>query len=171
MLSERGFLVIDADTEAKTMMSTDTTVQTQLSRHFGPDIFQENQLSFSRLGEKAFESPDQLNALNSLVHPSLIALLDRRLQSVSQPLILDAALIPLWHIEHWFDILLWIRARPEKRFERLTEKTHLSENRIIHRMELQESILSEPTTQKWHKIQNEGTKEDLASQLSFITCG
>jgi dephospho-CoA kinase len=69
------------------------------------------------------------------VHPRLITLLDEKLYGAENTLcILDAALIPLWQIEKWFDILIWVRSGFDIRLKRLVSKKTLPEDIFIKRM-------------------------------------
>jgi dephospho-CoA kinase len=160
-------VVIDADLEAKTLMTTDRAVMEQLEQAFGGSIIRKNSISFTELGRIAFGSREKLIRLNAIVHPPLVrrlcALLDARSEKRT---ILDAAVLPLWKIEPWFDACLWIHAPFEMRLERLKQaRSDLDEPALRQRMRLQEECLPAPRNPPWRKILNDGSEKDLAEAL------
>ncbi len=75
--------------------------------------------------------------------------------------ILDAALIPHWGIESWFDVLCWVESPFEQRLARLKARSSLAEEEIRKRMCMQQELFSEPSGNAWVRIPNEGTPEEL----------
>jgi dephospho-CoA kinase len=158
--------IIDADAEAKRLMQSDEGIKNKLVETFGPSVISRNAMVFQALGEAAFSSAENLRTLNTIVHPALVKRLkERTFLNADARLIFDAALIPLWHIEKWFDVLIWIRASFEKRYERLKNKTGLPAETILTRMELQQALFEEPKQPPWNIIENHGTREELECKL------
>jgi dephospho-CoA kinase len=141
-----GAYIIDADAEAKLLMSRDYQIQDELRNAFGDAATHP-----TLLGQAAFQSTDSLKTLNRIVHPPLIQHIKRLISDCQAPsCILDAALTPLWGIEPWFDKCVWINTPFDVRFERLKAKRgDISEEEIIRRMKLQEEIMPEPDFRKW----------------------
>lgn len=159
-------LIIDADAEAKLLIQNDKAIKTKLVETFGAAIISRDVIIIPALGEAAFKSMENLKALNGIVHPALVKRLEERaFSNVGRRLIFDAALIPLWHIEKWFDVLVWIRASFEKRYERLKNKTGLPAETIKTRMELQQALFDEPKRAPWNIIVNQGSPEELKIKL------
>ena len=77
---------------------------------------------------------------------------------------LDAALIPLWNIDSWFDFKLGgIR---QIRMNRILKKNpNIKEAQLIKRMDIQESIFSPPSPWKWSYISNEDSVESLGQKV------
>jgi dephospho-CoA kinase len=175
LLAERAApaLIIDADREAKTLMATDRAIRHKLIEAFGTSIIEKDQkVSFRTLGRIVFCSKKKLLRLNAIVHPPLVQRLRELLrQQVAGCCILDAAVLPLWKIESWFDACLWIHAAPGKRLERLHRmRSDLDERQLRDRMRMQEQTLPVPERSPWRRVVNEGSIESLADTLDRIVC-
>jgi dephospho-CoA kinase len=161
--------IVDADAEAKLLMQGNEVIKRNLVETFGPAIISAGALVFAELGEAAFGSAENLNALNGIVHPALVKALEEKVFVKGGPcIVFDAALIPLWHIEKWFDVLVWVRAPFDKRYERLKNKTNLPAAKLVARMELQQALFDEPIKAPWNIIENHGTLEDL--KIKSLSC-
>lgn len=65
-----GVPVYDADSRAKTLMTTDGILVSQIKKEFGVLSFRaDGSLNREYLAENVFSNPDKLKVLNSLVHP------------------------------------------------------------------------------------------------------
>lgn len=65
-----GVPVYDADSRAKTLMTTDGILVSQIKKEFGVLSFRaDGSLDREYLAENVFSNPDKLKVLNSLVHP------------------------------------------------------------------------------------------------------
>jgi dephospho-CoA kinase len=170
MLAEQGSCFINADKEAKALMQQDDTIKRSLEERFGNDVVEGGNISSQLLGERAFRSMDDLKLLNSIVHPELIRKLRELVFSSDCPVcILDAALVPLWHIEPWFDIRIWIEASFETRLQRIIDRTGLDEAVARNRMHLQEQLVPRPSKKLWNIIVNEHENiETLRADLEAI---
>jgi dephospho-CoA kinase len=149
-----GALVIDADAEAKSMMAQSREVQDGLRRAFGDSVVGGEGLRFDVLGHLAFESAESLRKLNAVTHPPLIGYMERLVRSCEKPLcVLDAALIPLFGIEPWFDLCVWVEAPFDVRYRRLIAKlAGMDKAELTRRMRLQEEIMPAPEAGRWVKI-------------------
>jgi dephospho-CoA kinase len=166
-----GGLIIDADLEAKALMTEDQTIRHQLAAAFGESIIGKDGLSFGTLGRIVFGSKEKLLRLNAIVHPALV----RRLRSMllqehgEDSRIFDAALLPLWNIESLFDTCIWVHARFETRLERLQRtRTDLSEQALRDRMRMQEESLPAPVGMPWKQVDNNGDFEQLTGRLAAL---
>jgi len=157
-LKEFDPVIIDADAEAKSLMGESAELKSHLTRSFGSDILIGERIDFPVLGHRAFASRERLTALNRIVHPPLVQKLRQAVGRCGRPLcILDAALIPLWDIEDWFNVLLWIRAPYAVRLSRLKGSVSLSEEELTRRMDLQESMMPPPSSPPWSVVSNDGS--------------
>lgn len=166
-LSSRDIPIIDADKEAKRFMQSTSSIKENLIGAFGPTVVKQGFISFPILGAIVFNSLKNLQTLNTIVHPSLVKKLKELVFSQPTPcVILDAALIPLWKIEEWFDLLIWVHASFKKRYERLRGKSALFHADLMRRIDLQQAIIDEPKGPPWKIISNEGTPDDLKLQIA-----
>jgi dephospho-CoA kinase len=164
-----GMMVVDADAEAKVLMENDGRVKNELAIAFGPTIARKGVIDFKVLGNIAFSSSSEMEKLNRIVHSRLVRRLQDLICSSPNNCILDAALIPLWGIEAWFDSCIWVVASRSKRIERVQERTGLPEDRVRQRMTMQEALMAEPKGRSWTFIYNEGSRDELSALLD--ACG
>ncbi len=165
--------IIDADMEAKRLMRADPSIKKKLADAFGTPFVHEGIIDFPKLGAFVFNNPKHLLALNRIVHPTLVAKLKELVFSGAECSICDAALIPLWGVEAWFDATVWVRASFEKRYERLSDKSSIAREELVARMHLQQTLFEEPEAGPWAVIENDGTLDDLRKRtVSFLkhTC-
>jgi len=84
---ERGAEVVDADALSRDLLDADRELRRQLAIEFGEQVLEPSAsadvgaLRRAELARLAFASPERTRALNRLVHPPLIALLERRLDA------------------------------------------------------------------------------------------
>lgn len=160
--SQKGGAVFDADQIAKGTMNKSPDIKTKLAKEFGQTVLTNNEIQFPVLGKRCFSSQSKLVSLNTIVHPELIEHLRDLLQNTKHKVgILDAALIPLWHIENWFDILFWIQASKETRLKRLSQKVTIPLAELQKRMNLQEALFKEPSEKEWTILTNEGSVDEF----------
>lgn len=166
LLCTRDCVVIDADSEAKGLMSHSAAIQGQLATAFGGDVVAGTGLDFGALGRRAFESRGSLERLNGIVHPPLLEHLAGLMGArVEGSCILDAALIPYWGIEHWFDRVVWVSCPDGVRKRRIEQKASLDRGAIEQRMVLQEELMPAPRGEPWIRIDNKGSREELRAAL------
>lgn len=166
LLSRVGGAVLDVDAAGKQLIRSDESLQELLLQAFGRDIMRNGIISFGTLGKRVFASRDSLDRLNHIVRRPLVERLrrDYSLMTVS-PAIMDAALIPYWNIEEWFDALVWVAAPAEVRAPRVAAELALSEDDVRTRMAVQEELFPEPGGPKWETVSNAGTPSEFHDRL------
>jgi dephospho-CoA kinase len=166
-LSAGGAMVIDVDSVAKQLMCRDDEIRMKIARTFGSDIVGDAAIDFARLGGRAYVTLDTIEQLNRIVHPLLLHELARRREACEgHACIFDAALIPYWHIESWFDTCIWVEASADVRFRRLEKKLSLDTDALKKRMDLQQALFEKPRGAPWREVRNEGPLSDLESRLN-----
>ena len=109
LIAGRGITLIDADNEAKIVMQRDSAIRKQLILTFGNDVVANDTVRSDLLGERAFRSAEDLAALNAIVHPAIVAHLEKLIDNCDTgKCILDAALIPMWNVSNRFDFCIWV---------------------------------------------------------------
>jgi dephospho-CoA kinase len=162
-----SLLNVNADELAKSLMLQSTEIKLELKKTFGEKACTDTSVDFAFLGSIVFNSSSALKQLNAIVHPPLLQHLHELITGSFDPLIrfvlLDAALIPLWHIESWFDLLIWVDAPSELRLRRLVERSKgaLSKENVMKRMTEQESLFRKSSGYEWIDILNNGSGDDL----------
>lgn len=172
-LEKWGCKVINADTQAKEVISKNKQLQHDLKKVFGNDIFfKDNTLNAKRLAELAFDDELQTRKLNQLVHPrmveSLIEEMERARFSGKYPMIvIDAALIFEISIERNFDYIITVNASVRLRQQRVFQRDNISRKQFNDRVSKQ--LLLEDKV-KWsdYVIDNKGTVEELEKDTRKI---
>jgi dephospho-CoA kinase len=158
---------IDADAEAKRLMDGNAAIRDAIAREFGAETVVDGRISFPILGPMAFSSPKSLDRLNRIVHPPLLAHLGARLQACGpEGAVLDAALITLWCVEKWFDLVVWVDAPADTRCARVVARTGLSAPEVRERMARQEALVPQPADSRWRRVVNNGTVEELQREVA-----
>lgn len=175
LLSKENTILIDADSQAKWLMENDLSIKNALFMQFGDVIKENDAIDFKKLGEIVFSSLVDLQKLNKIVHPPLVAHLNSLIVKKTydnniQQIILDAALIPLWQIENWFDCLLWIESPHKIRLSRLVKKYlgKIGIDELERRMKLQEALFTPPDIYNWSFIRNSGEIDDMVCDFKKL---
>jgi dephospho-CoA kinase len=171
LLAHHAGAVINADREAKSLMQESPRIRNRLVEAFGTGVVERREIRFDLLGQAAFASEATLLRLNMIVHPPLVKILEKRIsESHNRLVILDAALLPLWHLESLFDVCLWVHAPFQTRLRRiLAGRPDLNTAITKGRMRLQERMLPEPTkASSWIDIDNSKNLLHLAAELAIF---
>lgn len=169
--ADAGAMLINADLEAKALMESDQQILQELKTEFGNFIVENGKISYSRLGMIVFGSVEPLLKLNSITHPPLLKRLKKLLSNEDyETVVLDAALIPLWNIDSWFDFRIWVEASRQIRINRILKKNpSFGKEQLLKRMDIQESTFSPPSPQRWSYISNDDSVELLGQKVfSFL---
>jgi dephospho-CoA kinase len=78
----RGLPVLDADTLAREVVAPGSEGLSAVLREFGSDLLEGGVLNRKELGRRAFGHKDQLQRLESITHPRIEALRQRRLSEL-----------------------------------------------------------------------------------------
>jgi dephospho-CoA kinase len=167
LLAKNGFAVIDADREAKKAMQESDTVKKALAARFGIEVIAGQVIDSRLLGERVFANAGELADFNAIVHPPVLRYLNNLVFDCRRngDVALDAALIPLWRNEAWFDALIWVAAPRAVRLARLCARPGTDQAAAARRMQLQEALFTEPEEPPWCRIDNAGTQESFSTAV------
>lgn len=123
-MTEWGAANIEVDQIGHKMLSVPAVVQ-RLTAAFGLDIrLPDGGVDRKRLGRLAFASPESMATLNAIMHPPMIDEVERQIaiETVNgTPLIaLNAALLYRMHLDTLCERIIYVRATPDVRLDRLT---------------------------------------------------
>lgn len=124
---ERGAFVIDADRLGAEAVERGRPALAELVARFGPRMLREDGgLDRGRMARIAFNDPEALAALNSIVHPEILRRVDQLLAEAEAAgvdmAVVDAALIYEFGLEKKLDCVVLVDAPLEVRRERVLEK-------------------------------------------------
>jgi dephospho-CoA kinase len=169
-LISQGFPVFFADEIAKSLMTTDPLLVSQIIDNFGSESYLDGKLNTSYLGQKVFSSPELVQKLNSIVHPVVVLnstrIMDEALKK-NDIVFYEAALLLEAGMVNRFDYILLITAEEERRVDRALERGGISEDEIRRRIKSQ--ISEEEKINKSHfVIENNSSVETLHTNLLIL---
>ena len=139
-LRESGVPVVDADAISHALTAPGGPALPMLREAFGEDIFDGDILNRRALGQLVFSSPDRLSQLNGILHPMIIAEVQKRLEALSAAHPLVAGDVPLLYecgMERLFDAVLVVSVPRETQISRIMERDHLSVEEACRRIDAQ----------------------------------
>ncbi|NOZ76038.1 MAG: dephospho-CoA kinase [FCB group bacterium] len=170
IMAELGAFIFDADKEAKRILETNETVQSELIAEFGTDIMSPDEsIDRRKLARVSFQDEDHQLRLNAVIHPYIFEEIDRQFEKISSqsdyPLfVVDGALIFESGLDQHLDYILVISSTIKHRIERALKRGTLTREEIIKRMDLQWT-----DEDKIHSadfvIHNNSTEENLKEQI------
>lgn len=173
ILLDLGAYVIDADRVAKQVLTKGSEALSELAGYFGAEIISEQgEPDTAKIAEIAFGNREMTEILNKVTHKYILEEIARRLEALKEQgenyiVVLDVP-IP---VEHGFlDVVdeVWVvTADKEKRIQRVMERSSLSYDDVIKRMDMQpddsyyKSLADEI-------IENDGSVEELEKKIAVL---
>jgi len=135
-----GAKLIDCDGIGREVVENDQKILYRLALEFGESILTPaKKLDRRQLGRLAFSDPERTKTLNAIVHPALLAELDRRLAAAREQghnAVVDAALLIYWNYQSKMDFTVLVSSHTTIRIRRLLDRG-LSREEIRQRMKSQ----------------------------------
>ena len=131
-----GIPIYDADARAKWLLTHDEELIKQVKQHFGENVYlsaNDNQLDKKFLSDRIFKNPNQLDLLNSLVHPKVMDDHEKWQKSnIHHPYIIkEAALLYESGSYKYLDKIITVYAPVPLRIERILKRDpHRTESDI-----------------------------------------
>jgi dephospho-CoA kinase len=132
LLSERGATIIDADILARRAVERGTAAYDKIVQHWGSAVLgPDGLLDRAALRRAVFHDPDQLEALNAIVHPEVerqrVSLVAEAKKRGDRIVVCDIPLLFERHLVDKFDRVILVDAPRELRLERLVQERQLPE--------------------------------------------
>ena len=133
-----GIPVYYADTAAKEIMHTDDELKAKVQEHFGADIYKNGVLDRAALGKIVFNDKEQLELLNSLVHPATIRHSEEWASRQTAPYVLkEAALLFESGSSQSLDRIIGVFAPQPLRLLRVMKRDNATREEVLARMNKQ----------------------------------
>ena len=137
---ERGIPVYDTDAAAKSLMQEDDALMSAIAARFGEECYRDGVLNRAYLAQQLFSDDAAREALNSLVHPAVVADFERwALEQQSDYLIVESALLYEAGLDEHLDRVVAVLAPESLRVERAMQRDGATEEQIRARMAAQMS--------------------------------
>ncbi|HET7632563.1 MAG TPA: dephospho-CoA kinase [Gemmatimonadaceae bacterium] len=132
MLAERGATIIDADVLAREAVEPGTPALAAIAERWGPQVLQaDGRLDRDKLRAIAFGDPEQLEALNRIVHPDVerrrVAAVEAARVRGDRIVVCDIPLLFEKKMVHLFDMVVLVDAPRPMRMERVVQSRGLDQ--------------------------------------------
>ena len=135
ILAEFGVAVYDSDSRAKRLMNEDDTLRERLVERFGSEVYCAEGLNRRYLAERVFGNPEELKALNAIVHPAVMDDFDRwALEQEGSYVVLESAILFEASLDRRVDVSVAVMAPEELRIERAMQRDGAQREQIVARM-------------------------------------
>jgi dephospho-CoA kinase len=135
ILAEFGVAVYDSDSRAKRLMNEDNTLRERLVERFGSEVYCAEGLNRRYLAERVFGNPEELKALNAIVHPAVMDDFDRwALEQEGSYVVLESAILFEASLDRRVDVSVAVMAPVELRIERAMQRDGVLREQIVARM-------------------------------------
>jgi dephospho-CoA kinase len=168
-----GCKIIDVDIKAKQIIQKDVSLQKELKKAFGNDIFfKDGSLNRKHLAHLAFRDEAKTLELNKIIHPRMVAEVVEEMEtarfSQRYPLIIvDAALVFEISIEKMFDAVIVVYTKLNERLKRVMKRDDLKRAEVLARVRRQIPLEDKKSWADF-VIDNNGKTTDLNSQVDRI---
>jgi dephospho-CoA kinase len=130
-----GVPVYYADDAAKRLMNEDEQLKQQLIHHFGEATYSNGVLNRAHLSSLVFQNKEQLELLNSLVHPATIADATQWFNRQSAPYVIkEAALLFESGTAEGLDKVIGVWAPETIRIKRVMDRDKVTAEEVKRRM-------------------------------------
>ena len=151
MMRELGCHILEADVLGHQVIAPGGPAYEEVVREFGREILApDGRIARPTLAAIVFAHPDKLSRLNALVHPPLLAEIDRELARLESAdpggvAVIDAALLIEFNHYNKLDRLVVVWCTPEQQLARLTDPAfgralprEQAQNRIAAQIDLEQ---------------------------------
>lgn len=164
-----GAKIIDADSIAHRVIKPKNPIYKKIINTFGKDILNKDRtINRNKLAKLVFNNKELLKSLNKIMHPEVIRIIREKIKAVSAGIIvLDAPLLIEKGLQNLVDKLIVVTITREKQIERIRQKTDLSRQDILKRINAQ---ISQNVKSRFANfiIDNSGTIEETKKQVMAI---
>ena len=170
-LQNLGAVVIDADRIAHDLTAPDRPAFEKIIGEFGKGCIDSiGRLDRKALGQIVFNDPGELDKLNRITHPLILAEIDRLLQSYRSSkcgvVVLEAPLLFETGLEKSVDEVWVVLVDPPAQLRRFMERDQLTEQEARRRISLQ-LPLEEKVRMADRVIDNRGTPLETERQVKL----
>ena len=137
-LASLGIPVYIADDAGKKVMQQQEIIEA-IQGKFGFDIVENNQLNRAKLAEIVFNNPDQLKALNAIVHPAVKKDFKKWVgeHADSSFVVYESAILFESGSYKNFDLILTVTAPLETRISRVLQRDNSNREQVMSRINAQ----------------------------------
>ncbi len=146
LLKLHGVPVYNADDETKKLNNISPVIRKQLMKHFGEDLYLNNELDKKKFAHIIFNDAEKLKLANAIIHPQVLKHFTNWCeQYASHPIVaLEAAILFESNFHNYLDKVVTVYSPLEVRVQRVSKRDNVSpemvKRRIDHQMPETEKI-------------------------------
>ncbi len=172
MIKKHGIPVIDADIVAREVVEPGKKSYHQIVDHFGLSILKsDGSINREKLGEIVFETKEERNVLNDIVHPAVREEMKIQADTFKQAghkiIVMDIPLLVESNLFHMVNHVVLVYVPESVQLKRLRDRNNYSEKEAKQRMNAQLSI-EKKREHAEYIIDNSGTLEETAEQVDKL---
>jgi dephospho-CoA kinase len=173
LFAELGAEIIDADALAREMTNMDPHILKKIRETFGEAYFHtDGTLNRGQLAHLVFGNKTELEKLNQIIHPSVIAKIREkitlfRVENPKKLLVVESAILFESHMENLFDRIIVVDTNPGEIRKRLKQRDTLTDQEIDNRLKSQMPA-TEKKAKANHIIPNDGDLTRLKTHVTEI---
>ena len=132
---DKGIPCYNSDKQAKLLVDTNPKLKRQIKKHFGDEIYKLDKLDSKTLSKRVFNNSDDLNLLNSIIHPAIADdFLKFRTTNKSALLVKEAAILFESGGYKLCDYTILITAPINIRIDRVVKRDLTDRDEVIFKM-------------------------------------
>lgn len=140
ILRELDVAVYNSDVRAKELMTESVSLRQALVERFGEEVYNAEGLNRAYLAQRVFGSASELEALNAIVHPAVMADFDAWAEAQQgNYVVLESAILFEAQLENRVDVVVSVMAPESLRVERAMQRDGASREQIVARIKSQMS--------------------------------
>lgn len=140
ILRELDVAVYNSDVRAKELMMESVSLRQALVERFGEEVYNAEGLNRAYLAQRVFGSASELEALNAIVHPAVMADFDCWAEAQQgNYVVLESAILFEAQLENRVDVVVSVMAPESLRVERAMQRDGASREQIVARIKAQMS--------------------------------
>ena len=140
ILRELDVAVYNSDVRAKELMMESVSLRQALVERFGKEVYNAEGLNRPYLAQRVFGSASELEALNAIVHPAVMADFDCWAEvQQGNYVVLESAILFEAQLENRVDVVVSVMAPESLRVERAMQRDGASREQIVARIKAQMS--------------------------------
>ncbi len=140
ILRELDVAVYNSDVRAKELMMESVSLRQALVERFGEEVYNAEGLNRAYLSQRVFGSASELEALNAIVHPAVMADFDAWAEAQQgNYVVLESAILFEAQLENRVDVVVSVMAPESLRVERAMQRDGASREQIMARIKAQMS--------------------------------
>ena len=140
ILREFDVAVYNSDVRAKELMMESVSLRQALVERFGEEVYNAEGLNRAYLAQRVFSSASELEALNAIVHPAVMADFDAWAEAQQgNYVVLESAILFEAQLENRVDVGVSVMAPESLRVERAMQRDGASREQIVARIKAQMS--------------------------------